>query len=274
MSRFDFTGLSPEHYARELLFELGITQCPTPVQQICQRLGIELTFVADLDADAYLLRLPNKVNIIIKNSSDTYHTRQRFSIAHELGHYRLPDHQQEYKCNFNDLMYYSGDSKRESEANRFAAELLMPIKHFHDDVKHCSLSLVTFIKLSEKYETSLMACALRFLQITDDMGAVIVAKNNRVSWSKRSESFRWEINDGLLQQNTCAHDFHMYEPVDFERRIIQKVALNSWVATPVFEEYIDVIEETLWSPNLKQTLTVIRPSDEYFREHDCEDDQI
>jgi Zn-dependent peptidase ImmA (M78 family) len=58
-------------------------------------------------------------------------TRQRFSIAHELGHLVL--HQSEafhiderFPMDFRDERASQGTDEREIEANQFAAELLMP----------------------------------------------------------------------------------------------------------------------------------------------------
>lgn len=52
--------------------------------------------------------------------------RQRFTLAHEIGHYILHRHLIRSGIT-DDIMYRSGLSDQyESEANRFAAELLMP----------------------------------------------------------------------------------------------------------------------------------------------------
>lgn len=79
----------------------------------------------------------NKYRILI--NSDEPETRQNFSIAHELGHYFL--HQTELKgCNSQGFIsaIYGADNallrknilaesqKTETEANTFAAELIMP----------------------------------------------------------------------------------------------------------------------------------------------------
>lgn len=59
-------------------------------------------------------------------------TRQRFTIAHELGHFEL--HKQdsglfvdkEFKMLFRDQNSSSGEIRKEQEANAFAAAILMP----------------------------------------------------------------------------------------------------------------------------------------------------
>lgn len=67
----------------------------------------------------------SKPNIII--NSDKPKTRQQFTLAHELGHVIIPWHTGIVASHVNGLQ--SGDfeyREMESEANRFASELLMP----------------------------------------------------------------------------------------------------------------------------------------------------
>jgi hypothetical protein len=54
-------------------------------------------------------------------------TRKRFTIAHEIGHFVWHRHRLESGEVVDDAMYRSGvTAKEETEANRFAADLLMP----------------------------------------------------------------------------------------------------------------------------------------------------
>lgn len=53
--------------------------------------------------------------------------RKRFTIAHEIGHFVLHRHRLESGELIDDAMYRSGvTAQEETEANRFAANLLMP----------------------------------------------------------------------------------------------------------------------------------------------------
>ena len=46
----------PELFARELLHDLKITNIPTPLEKICNELGIELLYRDDLENEAYLAK--------------------------------------------------------------------------------------------------------------------------------------------------------------------------------------------------------------------------
>lgn len=64
----------PEHFARELLHDLKINTVPTPLEKICEKLGIELFFRDDLENEAYFAK--NDVRkIIVINNTIPYETR-------------------------------------------------------------------------------------------------------------------------------------------------------------------------------------------------------
>lgn len=70
----------------------------------------------------------DKPRIYINNTFGIPKTRQRFTIAHELGHIFLPWHKGTIASDINEYSISTHMMYRdmESEANRFASELLMP----------------------------------------------------------------------------------------------------------------------------------------------------
>ncbi len=79
-----------------------------------------------IDGVSLNLKVPGKTPTVIVNS-DISRTRQIFTLAHELGHIIIPWHlgtivDDIYSQGYKDFEY----SITEQEANRFAAELLMP----------------------------------------------------------------------------------------------------------------------------------------------------
>lgn len=84
-----------------------------------QRLGKEISgmILRDLENEENLEDVPKAVIFVNKNDGEQ---RKRFTIAHELGHFFL------HEDNKLKVSYRGGQSHEETEANRFAAELLMP----------------------------------------------------------------------------------------------------------------------------------------------------
>lgn len=83
---------------------------------------------------AIRVEAPNKFTIYV--SRFTSIPRDRFTIAHELGHYLLHSNQGEKKIEVN----RSGSNRLEWEANWFAAALLMPEEPFMEMWKEVSES--------------------------------------------------------------------------------------------------------------------------------------
>ena len=103
----------------------------------------------------------NKDDATVVVNSSHHHTRQRFTIAHECGHYFLHADSanafidQSEKVFLRDAVSACGTQTQEIQANRFAAELLMPkdylLKKF--DTKN--------IDLYDDYQLRLLASELK-----------------------------------------------------------------------------------------------------------------
>jgi Zn-dependent peptidase ImmA (M78 family) len=99
--------------------------------------------------------------------------RQRFTIAHELGHYFL--HQRDrlivdrsFQTMRRDEHSSQGVYGREIEANEFAAELLMPKSMLERDISDAALDLVDdemIRSLAERYRVSLQAMVFRLTNL-------------------------------------------------------------------------------------------------------------
>lgn len=125
-----------EEQAEKLLERLEIKDIPTPMEDIARSLDIRISRAPSTDFSGLLIRKDG--HALIGVNSNEAPVRQRFSIAHELGHFIL--HPQ--KDAFVDLDYRKeradGTARppRERHADMFAAALLMPRKHLIKDFRH------------------------------------------------------------------------------------------------------------------------------------------
>lgn len=149
------------------------------VVRVADRLGIEL-MIYDFgeDVSGVLLRDGNKAKIgyAINNGK----RRQRFTIAHELGHYVL-NHQrrgvfvdtpEKYFTFFRDLKSSTGEDFQEREANAFAAALLMPRELLIEAAKAIYHSGITrdeefdiVTMLADKFNVSKLAMSIRLTNL-------------------------------------------------------------------------------------------------------------
>jgi hypothetical protein len=84
--------MTPEFAARELLHSLHIHCVPTPMEEICARLGVLVERTGEIDAEALLIADGAGEVIILLNETIRSVGRVNFTLAHELGHLRLPHH--------------------------------------------------------------------------------------------------------------------------------------------------------------------------------------
>jgi Zn-dependent peptidase ImmA (M78 family) len=125
MNRDEITRL-----ASSLLAEYGVKAPPVPVEQIAVAHGIQvIRSAAEWSESGFLLR--DKERTIIGINSRNSPKRQRFTIAHELGHWRLHEGQplivdQSVMINKRDDISSQATDLQEIQANQFAADLLIP----------------------------------------------------------------------------------------------------------------------------------------------------
>jgi Zn-dependent peptidase ImmA (M78 family) len=118
--------------AQRLLVEANVVEAPVPVERLARSVGALISyqpFDAE-DISGLLYRSTDAAPVIGVNSNNSKN-RQRFTIAHELGHLLLHEGhdlilERLVRVNFRDATTSTATNEEESEANRFAAELLMP----------------------------------------------------------------------------------------------------------------------------------------------------
>lgn len=129
---------SPEAEAAKLRAELAPSIIPVPVEEMVSRLGATLV-VETLDPNISGLLFRQGEDKAIGVNASHPQVRQRFTVAHELGHLRLHpgkdlflDH---VRVNLRDNVSSLGTDREEREANAFAAALLMPPAEVSNEVR-------------------------------------------------------------------------------------------------------------------------------------------
>lgn len=115
------------------LEEAEVYTPPVPIEKIARLKGAEVIPYELGDEISGILVINDQKGIIGYNPSDSKR-RQRFTIAHELGHYLLHHNSKDLFLDRDFLVvkyrgkkvYSRSELRQESEANAFAASILMP----------------------------------------------------------------------------------------------------------------------------------------------------
>ena len=150
-----------EEKANETLTAFGAKTTPVPIEEIASKLGIKISRGPSKDFSGILIRKDGTALIGV-NSSEAA-VRQRFTIAHELGHYYLHPKKDTF-IDYRDNKKEMDHSPREREADMFAAALLMPREQIEKDFRVLAKNGFTedeLKKLAARYQVSETAMKLR-----------------------------------------------------------------------------------------------------------------
>jgi Zn-dependent peptidase ImmA (M78 family) len=163
-----------------LLAESHITQPIVDPEKIAARQNIIVRREKfDQDVSGFLLRQPGNPNTIIGINSSQPGKRQRFTLAHELGHFFLHGGQgyqevhidkAQFTVKMRDDASSKGEDREEIEANFFAAELLMPTQFLVRDIRrHGGFDVShdddTVAQLAKAYDVSVQAMSFRLSRL-------------------------------------------------------------------------------------------------------------
>jgi Zn-dependent peptidase ImmA (M78 family) len=159
--------------ANALLEKAGITRPPVDVERLAINQGaVVINEPNDSDTSGFLFQTPGNRPVIGVNSKHPV-SRRRFTIAHELGHLILHTkkelHVDRAVVKMRDLRASEGLDHDEIEANRFAAEILMPLGFLEADLKALGPvnadDEVTIRKLAKIYGVSQQAMTIRLTSL-------------------------------------------------------------------------------------------------------------
>jgi len=120
-----------------------------------------------------------------------HHPRTRFSVAHELGHYFIEAHgaflRRTGKSHPSRGEFLS-DRTIETEADAFAAGLLMPASLLAPMVNEGEMSFANIETWAGQFKTSVTSTARRAVELSDFPCAVVGVREGRVTYSFHSQA--------------------------------------------------------------------------------------
>lgn len=152
-----------EPIVSELLDRARISRPPVSMAKIARLWsGLEVT-LEDIDGEGFILDL-GLVGAQIMVKRETRLERQRYSVAHELGHWQL----KEYGIPLNGSPQGDRDEAVERWCNRFASALLMPKAWIKKDLHRVQgLELVNrILEIPGKYKVSRESAYIRIAEVS------------------------------------------------------------------------------------------------------------
>lgn len=163
-----------EEQVSTLLLQEGVDSYPVPVEKIALSLGVDVMPYNLGDEVSGILAINDGKGTIGYNLQHSK-GRQRFTVAHELGHYIMHRNSKkelfvdkDYIVKFrSNKKYSSTELKQEKEANAFAAALLMPKNFVLNELsKEQTITENDLIEvLAKRFEVSVPAMTYRIADL-------------------------------------------------------------------------------------------------------------
>jgi Zn-dependent peptidase ImmA (M78 family) len=162
-----------EQQAATLLIENNVRRAPVPVDAIARSLGVDVRYAPTTDDVSGALVRDGKSAVIAVNSAQ-HENRQRFTIAHEIGHFilhkRTEKHfDEDFRIDYRNSVSSEATQRDEIEANAFAAALLMPESFLKRDFLRMGTDEIdadhAMRTLAVRYKVSRRAMELRLLNL-------------------------------------------------------------------------------------------------------------
>lgn len=219
----------------------------------CDR-GLIVLDKAIRGAEGRLIQLGKRAIATVSTSIDNAGKRT-FVLAHEFGHYEL-QHNTRFGCDDASFVDWHRKRPQETEANQFAAELLMPKQWFIDTVRGHPFSLDAVKDIAKVCRVSLTAAAFRCVELDICPSALVFCQSGLIRWYDVSESLPYK-------HIPCGSPPHRYSGAGeyfFEGDTSpnpEETPITAWFLDDYIRPDQLIMEQCLPMPNLGATLSLI-----------------
>lgn len=259
-------------YAKALLERLDIREVPD-ILSLARRLKIKVKEEVLHDCDGVLVRPKGTPRgLIAVNANIRSEGRKLFTIAHEIGHFILPGHEDAI-CSAKDIENWkTGGNERERQADEFAAELLIPSFIFKTIIAHSQPSLASIEGIATDTLASLSAAGWRYCDLTSERCAIVWSSKGKIVWAKKSDEFLFGLpRDKWIEKSTYAFDCFQDQSVPAQP---QPVPADLWLRPDNLQSGAMIWEESRFLPNFDSVITLlwIKERVEKFSDFDDQED--
>jgi Zn-dependent peptidase ImmA (M78 family) len=188
---------------------LGEDRFPVDVEalafEVSKNFNDPITKIKGVEIDGFegMLRANRKKPSwqILYTTATDYPGRERFTLAHEFGHYVLHRHPLQAADYASEVLadgfdfaclplqtneWKDVEKEREEEADTFASYLLMPIDDYREQVAGEDMTLDLLSHVRKRYGVSLLAAVRKWIEFTDTRAAMVVARDGFALWGRAS----------------------------------------------------------------------------------------
>jgi Zn-dependent peptidase ImmA (M78 family) len=235
-------GIDPSKFTKpeKLLWRYGITE-PEDIdlEAIAFDLGAEVRYRQLDGCDARIVG--NDTTAIISISVASYPTRQRFSLAHEIGHWHEDRGTGGFLCAAEDIGPQNAAAKsKEALANAFASQLILPDYLFKPRILNRQPILDTASYLAEEFNASLTATSIKLATVSAISVMAICHSQSQREWFFRSSSLSsdiWPVKQ--VHYDTSA--FEMLFTETSKKSSIKTEPASKWLTGPgIFNSTVKV----------------------------------
>lgn len=254
-----------QQQAEQFIHDEGISSLPVDVVEIAESRSIVVQPkpLTATGASGMLVRAGDEFGILYATHINNLGF-QRFTIAHELGHYFLEGHIDHVLpkdgTHVSEAGFTSSDPF-ELEADHFAASLLMPSTLFQSELRKRNDGLESIEALSDKCITSLTATAIRYSELTRAAAAIIVTTGHHVDYCRLSDSMKslkglhWLKKGSIVPAHTQTAILNATPDLiaRAERRAAE-IDVRTWLGG---DRRVNALEEVIGLGDYGRTLTLL-----------------
>lgn len=255
--------------AQQVLRECQISSLPVDLHRIASsKTNLLFETGVNLGEQAYGAFIYHKGHFVILISEKCPTVgHERFSFAHELGHFHLRGHLERIHCDgaahFTESLNPRGQ-RLEEEANFFASELLMPRQGVEKLISRRNPGLASVMAISEACRTSIVSSALRYADCSEVPAAVVQSDGQSVSFARLSQDL-WQTpsfrrnrpfnNTPVPNQSATADLANNPSNIRSRNQYSKKVPATRWF--PDAPAHFELHEEARGLGRYGQILTVL-----------------
>lgn len=156
-----------EKLVAEILEKNSVTEPEVPIEKLIRAEGIRIVYEDLNELSGMIIRQGDEATIAVH--AEHNRARQKFTLAHEFGHYLLHDgrpvrYDTDFRVNLRSDSSSLANDPEEIEANFFAANILMPSSMMERDLENVAVDVsdsATIRQLKRRYGVSTQAMTLR-----------------------------------------------------------------------------------------------------------------